>query len=232
MIMSKIKYYTDSMVLAVVFNEYEAVKTLIENGNYDKTVFKDIGSDYYFDIPIPVYYISKCWEICLNHDFSASFNPIVQKNYENVKKILALFKEKAGLQEIEIPFSKIGSACWSFEDDIEEDILEGKKTDFIYKGIREIDLDLYIAVQTMNFQKAEELLKNGANPHYKHYGESDGDLLDLCGAECSYQATCQAGEIIRSPGLFRNAIDEEEIGNIFRWAASEKMYELLNTNSL
>ena len=28
--MSKIKYYTDSMVLAVVFNEYEAVKTLIE----------------------------------------------------------------------------------------------------------------------------------------------------------------------------------------------------------
>ena len=30
MIMSKIKYYTDSMVLAVVFNEYEAVKTLIE----------------------------------------------------------------------------------------------------------------------------------------------------------------------------------------------------------
>ena len=59
--MSKIKYYTDSMVLAVVFNEYEAVKTLIENGNYDKTVFKDIGSDYYFDIPIPDYYISKCW---------------------------------------------------------------------------------------------------------------------------------------------------------------------------
>ena len=34
--MSKIKYYTDSMVLAVVFNEYEAVKTLIKNGNYDK----------------------------------------------------------------------------------------------------------------------------------------------------------------------------------------------------
>lgn len=28
--MSKIKYYTDPMVLAVVFNEYEAVKTLIE----------------------------------------------------------------------------------------------------------------------------------------------------------------------------------------------------------
>ena len=158
MIMSKIKYYTDSMVLAVVFNEYEAVKTLIENGNYDKTVFKDIGSDYYFDIPIPVYYISKCWEICLNHDFSASFNPIVQKNYENVKKILALFKEKAGLQEIEIPY--------------------------------------------------------------------------LWDAECSYQATCQAGEIIRSPGLFRNAIDEEEIGNIFRWAANEKMYELLNIYSL
>ena len=30
MIMSKIKYYTDPMILAVVFNEYEAVKTLIE----------------------------------------------------------------------------------------------------------------------------------------------------------------------------------------------------------
>ena len=229
MIMSKIKHYTDPMVLSVVFNEYEIVESLLENENYDKTVFTDIGSDCYFDIPIPVYYISKCWEICLNHDFSASFNPIVQKNYENAKKILALSKEKAGVQEIEIPFSKISSACWALEDDTDEDILEGKKTDFISKGIRKIDLDLYIAVQKMDFQKAEELLKNGANPHYKHYGSDGGDLLDLCGAECSYQATCQAGEIIRSPGWFRNAIDEEEIGNIFRWAANEKMYEILNT---
>lgn len=229
--MSKIKHYTDPMVLAVIFNEYEIVKSLLENENYDKTVFTDIGSDCYFDIPIPVYYISKCWEICLNHDFSESFNPIVQKNYENAKKILALFKEKLGVQEVEIPFSKISSACWALEDDSEEDILEGKKADFISKGIREIDLDLYTAVQKMDFQKAEELLKNGANPHYKHYGEDDGDLLDLCGAECSYQATCQAGEIIRSPGWFKNAIDEEELGNIFRWAANEKMYEILNKYS-
>ncbi len=229
--MSKIKHYTDPMVLAVIFNEYEIVKSLLENENYDKTVFTDIGSDCYFDIPIPVYYISKCWEICLNHDFSESFNPIFQKNYENAKKILALFKEKLGVQEVEIPFSKISSACWALEDDSEEDILEGKKADFISKGIREIDLDLYTAVQKMDFQKAEELLKNGANPHYKHYGEDDGDLLDLCGAECSYQATCQAGEIIRSPGWFKNAIDEEEIGNIFRWAANEKMYEILNKYS-
>lgn len=231
MIMSKIKYYTDPMVLAVVFNEYETVKTLIENGNYDKNVFTDIGSDYYFDIPIPVYYISKCWEICLNQSFSESFNPIAQKNYENVKKILTYFKEKLGVQEIEITFSKISSACWALENDNEEDILECKKIDFISKGVREIDLDLYIAVQKMDFQRTEELLKKGASPHYKHYGESDGDLLCLCGAECSYQATCQAGAIIRSPGLFRNSIDEEEIGNIFRWAANEKMYNLLNTYS-
>ena len=72
-----------------------------------------------------------------------------------------------------------------------------------------------------------ELLDKGANPLYKHPGSDD--VLAICGAECSYQATCEAGYLIKSPDFFRNSIDEYEIVNIFRWAANEKMYNLLES---
>ena len=79
----------------------------------------------------------------------------------------------------------------------------------------------------MDFKKAKELLQKGANPNYKHYGENDEDLIDLCEGESSYQATCQAGTLLKSPGLFINSIDVDEIGSIFRWAANEAMWKLL-----
>ncbi len=49
----------------------------------------------------------------------------------------------------------------------------------------------------------------------------------MCGAECSYQATCQAGDIIKDSAWFRAAINEEEIASIIWWAANELMYGLL-----
>ena len=223
----KLGNYTDPLVLAVVFNDFDSVKKTLESGNYNSEVLKDIG-DSLFGIPIPVYYISRCWEICLGHEFSESFYPIAKKNYEKAKKILTLFKENLRIASVEIPFSKIIPACWALEDENEEDILDGKHTDFIAKGRREIDLDLYIAVQKMDFLKAKALLKKGANPHYQH-DENDTDLLGLCGGECSYQATCMIGDIIKVPTLWNNSIGYDEIGGLLRWAANEQMYQILES---
>lgn len=109
----------------------------------------------------------------------------------------------------------------------EEDILGGERNAFLSKGVREIDLDLFIAVCRMDLKKAKELLEQGASPFYRHYGEREFTLFDMCGAECSYQATCQAGDIIKDSAWFRTAINEEEIASIIWWAANELMYGLL-----
>lgn len=60
------KFITDPFVLAVIFNEYDAVKNILDSGNYNEDVFLDISMKDYFGLPIPVHYISRCWEICLN----------------------------------------------------------------------------------------------------------------------------------------------------------------------
>ncbi|MCR4714398.1 MAG: hypothetical protein K5751_08480 [Treponemataceae bacterium] len=224
--MMELGVYTDPLVLAVVFNFYEAVKNLLESGRYDNNLTVDITNGW-FGSPIPVYYISRCWEICLGHEFKEPFNQIVKKNYENARHILSLFGKK-GIQVKDIPFSEISPACWAFEDESDEEILRGKKKEFISLSIREVDLDLYIAVHKMDFKRAKGLLNQGANPLYKHFDENTS-LLDLCGDECCYQATHLAAELIREPDLFINSIDYDEIGNIFRWAANELMWNLLES---
>lgn len=223
------KFITDPFVLAVIFNEYDAVKYMLDSGIYNENVFFDIGMKDYFGLSIPVQYISRCWEICVNpeQDFREPFNQTAIKNYENAQKILALFKEKKGIEVGEIPFSKISGATWAREDEIDEEVLDGKKSDFIAHGIREINLDLFIAVQKMEFDKAKSLLEKGANPMYEHPGYDD--LLAICGFECSYQVSHQAGFLLKSPEMFKNSIDGDEIANIFRWAANEKMYALLES---
>ncbi len=87
-------FFKDPLVLAVVFNEYEKAKELLESGAYNDGVFSDIGMEKYFGIPIPIQYISRCWEICLEQDFREPFDQTTRANYENAKKILSLFKEK------------------------------------------------------------------------------------------------------------------------------------------
>ena len=79
----------------------------------------------------------------------------------------------------------------------------------------------------MDFQKVRALLDGGANPLYRHY-DDDSNLLEQCGAECSYQTTCQAGEYIKCPSLWFDSIGYEELGDLFRWAANEQMYQLLD----
>ncbi len=228
--MYKKEYFSDPLLLAVIFNDFETVRTLMDSENYNPTVFTNIFNNInYYGIPIPIHYISQCWDICLGHEFWEPFNQITHKCYGNAGKILSLFIERKKIEITEIPFSKIYSACWDDESEPEDFILDGKRSDYLSIGRREVDLDLFIAVNTMNFKKAKSLLEKGADPNYKHYGDADSSLIELCGGECSYQATCQAGDLLKSPGLFINSIDIDEIGSIFRWAANELMYDLLNS---
>lgn len=218
----------DKFIIALVLNDYEEVKKAFDSGaieGYKNKTLSDFGF-IYSDAPLPLYSITQAWLICLNNgSFSEPLKTAAKRNYENAKKIMALFEERLGGQAQEIPFAKIFPCCWADEDESESDILEGEKAEFVARGAREIDLDLLASGQRMDFARVRELLEKGANPLYEHPGL--GSLLDLCGGECSYQATCEAGFIIKNPELFRQSIEIEEIAKVFRWAANEKMYNLL-----
>ena len=218
----------DKFIIALVLNDYDEVKKVFDSGaieGYKNKTLDDFGFDY-SDVPLPLCSITQAWLICLNNEsFIEPLKTPAKRNFENAKKIMALFEERLGERPQEIPFSKIFPCCWADEDESESDILEGEKADFVARGEKEIDMDLLVSGQRMDFEKVKELLEKGANPLYEHPGQDS--LLDLCGGQCSYQATCEAGFIIKNPGFFKVSIEIEEIVKIFRWAANEKMYNLL-----
>lgn len=220
-IMENISYYTDRLLLAVVLNQFEKIKEILESENYDKTLFTDIGG---FEVPVPLQFLNECWRIILDHKFSETLEPIAQRNYENAVKINKLFKEH-GISETNVPLNKIMYAVWNDEDESDDEVLDCSKQELIAKGNRTIDLDLYIAVCKMDFKNAEALLKKGADPSFTYEGS---EVISICGSECSYQATCMAGNIIKSPAWYSNGIEIDELGNLLRWAANEKMYYLVN----
>ncbi len=68
--MYKKEYFSDPLLLAVIFNDFETVRTLMDSENYNPTVFTNIFNNInYYGIPIPIHYISQCWDICLGHEF-------------------------------------------------------------------------------------------------------------------------------------------------------------------
>lgn len=212
-------YYTDKLLIAVVLNDYETVKSILQSGDYDKKLFVDVGG---FEVPVPVTYFNKCWRIILDFPFEEE---LYIKHFENAVRISELFREY-GIAEPEIPFNKISYSGWAFEDESDDDLLEVPRKERVARGEKEIDLDLYIAACRMDFEKAEELMNKGADPFFEI--EDKTNCLDCCGTECSYQATCMAVELLRSPGWYSNGIEINELGNLLRWAANEKMYAILS----
>lgn len=219
--MENISYYTDKLLLAVVLNQVEKVKEILESENYDRSLFTDIRG---FEVPLPLQYLNECWRIILNHTFAESFEPIARKNYENAVKIYKLFQEH-GISEADVSLNKCWCAVWNDEDESDDEVLGHSKQELIANGKKEIDLDLYIAVSKMDYEKTEVLLKKGADPSFVYEGD---EIISICGCECSYQATCKAGDIIKSPVWYSNGIDIDELGGLLRWAANEKMYILLS----
>lgn len=217
--------FGDTLVHAVMLNDFETVKKIIDSGNYDSTLFDDIG---WRGTALPLHYLTKCYLICLDGEFDGNFGTIASRHRENAKKILALFMDILNLRtEPEIDFSKYAEVSLAEEDDPDEDIFGCDRSFLLEKGAREIDLNLYIAVMKMDFKKAETLLKDGASPEYKL---PEGSALSVCGNRCSYYCTCNVGDVLKYPNTY-NPTKGEEIGWLLIWAANEKMYNILSGKS-
>lgn len=126
---------------------------------------------WYHGMIIPLYYIPKCWSLVLGADiFENEDKKHISMLYENNKIIMQLMEDKWNIDfdTIEIPYSEFdcGILFKSDKDDTVEECLavDISELKIIYDNFREIDIDLYCAVDKLDIKLTRRLLEKGASP--------------------------------------------------------------------
>jgi hypothetical protein len=124
--------------------------------------------------------------------------------------------------------------AWADKTDSYEDVFDAPLDDLLKWGANKIDCDLCIAVQQLDFEKAETLLKQGANPKAKIYNDNSKESFSAIGhAEMVWldaYEPCGDIHIIWEQGL--NGVGDEPSDTTFiqliTSATHKMMYDLLS----
>lgn len=226
--------FNELLIKAAFHNYYELVKEMVEDKEFDSAILTDIGL---LSVPFPLHYITMCFETAMKDDsFRDETMPFVREQRENINKLLELWKDKFNLDTVSpIDYKKYEEYFYCLADSEDfEDVFLYPIEKFKATGCRDIDLELYEAVDKFQFSKVEKLLKKGANPDADLFAEGDDEpcnCIDRISSECSYLCTCQIFSIIEKPHgnwYINLALNDSEIGDLIGWAAHEKMYRLLS----
>lgn len=229
--------YIDALITATYHSDYEYVKQLIESEEFDESIIHDIGV---LEVPFPLYYLTRCFKICLAHDFIDEVMPLVKQLRKNIDKLLVYWQGRFSVDPNEkIDYKRYGSNCFyctPAEEAIGDAFYPNHIQEFIDNGCRMIDIQLYDEVCRFKFEEVEELLRAGANPNANLVakGEDEDDpynCMDRIGGECSYLCTCEVFPILKGDRRIwyqqNYAINSNDVGYILGWAAHTEMYELL-----
>lgn len=213
-----------------VFNlDIETFKTLLNTEPFDESLLKDIN--FSEDILCPIYWMTQCWEIIFEHpdEWSEQKRLIIEENKRRNLEIRRLFEEKFNIDFRPIDFYNSNFQFFrNYRDDNFDDVFDNKKEYMIANGYREIDLDLYVAVNKFDFEEAERLLKLGADPDCEFIEEDESSCLSRIGAERSFLSTQLEDIYIERKQRFLNADYEMDLVDLVGWAAHESMYSLLS----
>jgi len=175
---------------AVFCFDAEAFKTLLDTETFDESLLQDIK--FSEGVPCPIYWITQCWEIIFAHpeEWKENCRHIIEENKQCNLEIKRLFEEKLNVVFKPIDFYNTEFRFYRNEkEDTFEDIFwNDTREDLIAKGYREIDLDLYVAVNKFDFQETERILKLGAAPACE-IDEDGSSCFDKIGTECSFLDT-------------------------------------------
>ena len=229
--------FKEALIKATYHNKFELVRKLIECDEFDESIIHDIGL---LDAPFPLYYITMCYKRTMWEDFIKKTMPFVEKQRIDIDKLLQLWKERFGANVDEvIDYKKYEAYFYCLSDDeTDRDVLLNPRSKYTENGCRELDIDLFIAVDKFLFSKVKELLEKGANPNVNLVSIDDKDkefqdpwnCLERIGNESGYLCTCQIFPIIKEPqgAVYLNwPISDKDIGDLIGWAAHENMYHLL-----
>lgn len=139
-------------------------------------------------------------------------------------RIKEYFKQNWRQYTVEVPFGKY----FHHPEHIEtiEDITGESMKSFVSKGIREIDIELYLRCYTYEFDEAEKLLSQGADPDVV-LSEWESIMETISWMASDYEMDIDVF-IIKKEGM---ATSEDFIFTLIKAAAAEKMYQLLKPYS-
>ena len=213
-----------------VFNfDAEAFKTLLSTELFDKSLLKDIK--FSEGVPCPIYWMTQCWEIIFAHpeEWKKNCRHIIEENKQRNLEIKLMFEEKLGV--VFKPIDFYNTDFWFFRNEREaafDDVFwNNTREEMLDKGYREIDLDLYVAVNKFDFQEAERLLELGANPACEITDEGSS-CFDRIGTESSFLDTEMQGIFIKREQRNPIADNARDLVDLVGWAAHESMYSLLS----
>lgn len=228
--------YRDALVTAVYHNFPDAVSQLLDCEEFDNALFQDIGLDDARN-PYPIYLITQCYKVIFSGEFIDTIMPWIIEQRLNTARILRIWSEKLGIDiNRPVDFYKYKSCFYSDEDDADyEDVFcLDKLQDFLDNGYRNIDTDLYMAVNKFQYEKVRELLAKGANP--------DANLVPVNGDDSDpYNCRTRIGDEIaylssevlpllhdKYQGWVANyPVNAKQVEDVIGYAAHKVMWEVM-----
>ncbi len=171
---------SNQLLRACLFSDLEGIKDGLKEVS-DRSVLEDVNL---YSIPTPLYHLTLLNQMVFDTEYWTDIDEDKQEAVawmeERTKRVIDFWLEYYGVEEIPpVQYEKYTEddffRAWLEDDD--EDILDAPKDAFIQHGCREIDVDLYLATNRFQFNKAEALLKQGANPCAElKYNENQYDV--------------------------------------------------------
>ena len=180
---------SNKLLEACLFSDLEGIKEGLKEIT-DKSALEDVNL---YSIPTPLYHLTLLNQMVFDTEYWTHLvddkQEVVVWMEERTKRVIDFWKEYYGVEELPQPkyedYTIDDFFCAMLEDD-DEDILDAPKDVLIQRGCREIDLDLYLATDRFQFNKAETLLMQGANPSApllrcedSEYGEQACGRIDI-----------------------------------------------------
>lgn len=171
---------SNQLLRACLFSDLEGIKDGLKEVS-DRSVLEDVNL---YSIPTPLYHLTLLNQMVFDTEYWTDIDDDKQEAVawmeERTKCVINFWREFYGVDELPQPkyedYTIDDFFCAMLEDD-DEDILDAPKDAFIQHGCREIDVDLYLATNRFQFNKAEALLKQGANPCAElKYNENQYDV--------------------------------------------------------
>lgn len=171
---------SNQLLEACLFSDLEGIKDGLKEVS-DRSVLEDVNL---YSIPTPLYHLTLLNQMVFDTEYWTDIDEDQQAAVawmeERTKRVIDFWLEFYGVDELPQPkyedYTIDDFFCAMSEDD-DEDILDAPKDAFIQHGCREIDVDLYLATNRFQFNKAEALLKQGANPCAElKYNENQYDV--------------------------------------------------------
>ncbi len=151
---------------ALFYNDYDRAVKLMKSEQFTSDLLIDTGDFKEFNLKMPIYFITQLWNEILSGDWGIAQETVDEKK-PNLQRIINYFETVHHIDmNQEIDMMKYRKAIPDVGvDDEQESIYDlfGPKENWIAKGFREIDIDLYWRAVRFDFEEVERLLIMGAN---------------------------------------------------------------------